>query len=287
MTGILGLTAFFSPAPAVWAGDDKNPDNSYFAAALSTSQTVPPFDNSDIAAALSTAQAIPHEAEELASSFVERTLPRLLTDDARMAKHLGFSDARGSTVALEQPLPLMIMFHGDVVNFITGRHAPLDLINNTNNWMQDRAGKLVPRRIIFSLKVDGGTSESRPHSWSSVTLEMSPSNSWRVFQVGAPQLARAMKLYEAPGTSQFLLWIPDLNRHYLGQIRAPKHDASHSPVILTTLFNDPLAERSPGEQFDVTSGIFIERLKKLYHELQLSKALQRQTSQEHERPSTK
>jgi hypothetical protein len=134
--------------------------------------------------------------------------------------------------------------------------------------------------MIFSLKVNYGAYEFEPHSWSSVTVEMSPSGSWRVLQVGAPKLARAMKLYESPRTKQFLLWIPDLNRHYLGQIGPMGPDATHPPIILTVLFNDPLAQRSVGEQFDITSGTFIERLKKLYQDLQLEKSLQGQSNRE-------
>ena len=269
MAGVLGATMFFSLAPAVWA-DSYN---------KSVSPNNP--DISEIAAALSTAQTVPHEAQELASDFVDRALPKLLTNDVRVAHQLGFGDATGSTVVLDQALPLIIMHQKDVLQFAKGNNSdPIELIHNANNWIKDQAAKLAPKRIIFSLKVNDGTSESGPHSWSSVTLEMSPSGSWRVLQVGAPKLARAMKLYESPRTKQFLLWIPDLNRHYLGQIGPKKPDATHPPIILTVLFNDPLAQRSAGEQFDITSGTFIERLKKLYQDLQLEKNLQGQSNRE-------
>jgi hypothetical protein len=263
MAGVLGATIFFSLAPAVWADSYNNSDIS------------------DIAAALSTSQTVPHEAQDLASDFVDRALPKLLTNDVRVAKRLGFGDIRGSTAVLDQALPLIIMYQKDVLQFENGNNSdPIELINNANNWIKDHAVKLAPKRIIFTLKVNDGASESGPHSWSAVTLEMSPSGSWRVLQVGAPKLARAMKLYEAPRTNYFLLWIPDLNRHYLGQIGPMGPDATHPPIILTVLFNDPLAQRSAGEQFDITSGTFIERLKKLYQDLQLEKILQGQSNRE-------
>lgn len=260
MAGVLGATIFFSLAPAVWADS---------------------YNNSDIAAALSSAQTVPHDAQELASDFVDRALPKLLTNDVRVAHQLGFGDATGSTVILDQALPLIIMHQKDVLQFAKGNNSdPIELIHNANNWIKDQAAKLAPKRIIFSLKVNDGASESGPHSWSSVTLEMSPSGSWRVLQVGAPKLARAMKLYESPRIKQFLLWIPGLNRHYLGQIGPKEPNATHPPIILTVLFNDPLAQRNAGEQFDITSGTFIERLKKIYQDLQLEKSLQGQSNRE-------
>ena len=256
--GIVIATIFFALVPTVWAN---------------------PYNNSDIVAALSTSQTVPPEAQDLASSFVGHTLPRLQADDVRAAAQLGFGDAIGSTVVLGQALPLMIIYHKDVLKFALGNSGgsgnfstsgnlrnsdPIDLINNTNNWITDQAGKLAPRRMIFSLKRSDGASESGSYFWSSVTVEHSPSGSWRLFQAGAPKLAQAMNRYQAPGVKYFLLWIPDLNRHYLGQMGS---DAAHPKVTLTVLFNDPLAQRNPGEQIDVTSPSFIRKLIALYQRL--------------------
>ena len=253
--GIVIATIFFALVPTVWAN---------------------PYNNSDIVAALSTSQTVHPEAQDLASSFVDHTLPRLLADDVRAAAQLGFGGTTGKTVVLERALPLMIIYHKDVLKFALGNSwnlttsgnlgnvDPIDLVNNTNNWITDQTGKLAPRRMVFSLKVNDGASESGTHSWSSVTVEHSPSGSWRVFQVGAPKLAQAMNRYQAPGVKHFLLWIPDLNRHYLGQIGP---DAAHPKVTLTVLFNDPLAQRNPGEQIDVTSPSFIRKLIALYQRL--------------------
>jgi hypothetical protein len=245
--GIVIATIFFMLVPTVWADSDNNSNN-----------------NSEIVAALSTSKTVPPEAQDLASSFVDHTLPRLLADDVRVAAQLGFGGTLGDTVVLGQALPLMIIYHKDVLKFAGGNSGPIDLVNNTNNWIKDQAGKLSPRRMVFSLKVNDGASESGTHSWSSVTVEHSPSGSWRVFQVGAPKLAQAMNRYQAPGATYFLLWIPDLNRHYLGQIGP---DAAHPKVTLTVLFNDPLAQRSPGEQIDVASPNFIRKLIDLYQRL--------------------
>ena len=256
MDGVLIATILFSLVPTVWAN---------------------PYDNSDIVAALSTSQTVPPEAQDLASSFVDHALPRLLTNDVRVAKQLGFDQTRGSTLALEQPMPLMIIFLDDILGYVLGRSNPVDLVNNTNNWIKDPAGKLVPRRMIFSLKVSDGASESGPYTWSSITVENLPSGSSRLLQVGAPKLARAMKLYEAPYTIPFLLWIPDLNRHYLGQLKLiePPLPLPQFSIILTVLFDDPLARRGAGEQIDVTSADFIQRLIGLYQGLSQNPPLSR------------
>lgn len=272
MVGVLVAVTFVSLASAVWAN---------------------PYANSEVVAALSTAQIIPDEAQELASKFVDSTLPKLVTDDVRVAKQLGFGDARSSTVTLEQSLPLMILFHKDVLTFAKNAKSqpdPIDLINNTNNWMKDEAGRLVPRRVIYPLKLNDGISESGAHAWSSLTLEMSPSGSWRIFQIGAPKLARAINRYAPPQERKpFLLWIPDLNRHYLGEIR---DIANRRIIILTVLFNDPLASRNAGEQINIPSMEFFtklttlhEKLKHYYQETQLPKQSEDQNGEKH-KPST-
>ena len=246
-----------SPVPAVWA-------ETFYSS----------YDNYDILAALSTAPIVPSEAKELASSFVDRTLPRLLADNALLAKQLGFGSTKIGSVVLNQPLPLMIIYHKDVQSFALGKSDPISLIANTNNWMKDQAGKLVPRRLVFSLKANDSDFESGSTSWSSVTVEMLSSDSWRIVQVGAPKLARAMKLYEAPRTGNFLLWIPDLNRHYLGQIKSDGMIPSPKiSIILTVLFDDPLAQRSAGEEINITDIHFLPRLQKLYQRLQEEKVL--------------
>jgi len=251
-------TLFSSPLPAVWAA---------------------PFENPDIAKALSNPPIVPPEAQDLASSFLDHTLPRLLEDDARLAPQLGFGDSMNNPVIVDRALPLMRIYRNDVFKYATGKLKPLDLVNNTTNWMKDQAGRLIPNRVVFSLKVNSSTSEAGPYSWSSLTLEKSQAGSWRIIQVGAPKLSRAMRVFEAPDTNHFLLWIPDLNRHYLGQIKVGA-DAANPSIILTALFNDSLTHRTAGDRFDATSKEFFEHLKKLYEYLDLPKKLRGQSGQE-------
>jgi hypothetical protein len=263
-------TLFSSPVPAVWAAQLENADK---AKGDKPKVDKDKITNNEIEQALTGPPNVPPEAQDLKSSFLDHTLPRLLANDDRLARQLGFGDSMNNTVILDRALPLMLIYRNDVFKFVRGESKPLDLVNNTNNWMKD-AGRLVPNRIVFSLEVNNSTSEAGPYSWSSVILEKSPEGSWRIIQFGAPKLSRAMRLFfEAPETNQFLLWIPDLNRHYLGQISAAGSDVADPSIILTALFDDQLAHRRAGERFDVTSGKYIEHLKHLYKDLDLPKKL--------------
>jgi hypothetical protein len=266
--------------PAVWAAQFEKSD---VAKALPAQ-----FENSDIAEALSNSPIVPPEAQDLTRNFLDYTLPKLLTDDDRLARQLGFGDSMNNTVILDRALPLMLISRNDVLKFVRGELKPLDLVNNTNNWMKDPAGtgKLVSKRIVFLLKATSNTSKAGSYSRSSVTVEHSQEGSWRIIQFGAPKLSRAMRDFESTGANHFLLWIPDLNRHYLGQIRPGGSDRANLPIKLTVLFDDQLflgdlhVSRKAGESIDdATSPEFVEYLKRLYQALELPKKLRGQSGQ--------
>jgi hypothetical protein len=180
----------------------------------------------------------------------------------------------------------MLIRRNDVFKFAQGKLEPHDLVNNTSNWMKDPAGngKLVPKRLVFSLKVTSNTSEGVSYSWSSVTVEHSPEGFWRIIQFGAPKLSRAMREFETAGANHFLLWIPDLNRHYLGQIRPSASAQPSPPIKLTVLFDDQLflgdqlLSRKAGDHIeDATSPAFSQHLKRLYEALEFPKKLRGQS----------
>lgn len=263
---------FSAPIPAVWAAPSKDK--------ISNGESADKISNADIAEALSNPPIVPPEAQDLTSSFLDHTLPRLLTDDNRLAHQLGFGDSTSNPVIIDRALPLMLIRRDDLFKLMAGGN-PFSLVNNTNNWLKDQARRLVPNRIVFSLKAANSTSETGPYSWSSVTLEMSREGSWRIIQVGAPKLSQAMRQqYEIRQANHFLVWVPDLNRHYLGQIKANDADPANPSIILTVLFNDSLADRKAGDSFDVTSKDFILRFKQLYIDLELPKKLRGQNGQE-------
>ena len=219
---------------------------------------------------------VPKESHSVVVSFLDDTLPHLLADNVHLAHQLGLADSVSNPLLIDRAFPIMLIRREDVMKLMNGA-KPLSLVNNANNWRKDNAGRLVPNRIIFSLKRNSSVAEAGPPLWSSVTLEQSREGPWRIIQVGAPKLSRAMREHETPKTNQFLLWIPDLNRHYLGEVRAA-FDGSDPKIILTTLFNDRFVRvededgkhmRKAGEEFDVTSNQFKFHLQRLYEELAL------------------
>jgi len=230
----------------------------------------------EVEKALIASPNVPQESHRLVTSFLDDTLPHLLGDDERLAQQLGLGDSVTNPILIDRAQPLMLIRREDVIKLMRGA-KPLSLVNNPNNWRKDNAGRLVATRLIFSLKSGSSLPEAGPHTWSSVTLEQSPEGVWLIIQVGSPKLSRAIRQHETPKTNQFLLWIPDLNRHYLGEVRAAV-DGSDPKIILTTLFNDRFVRvedehgehiRKAGETFDVTSTQFTFHLRRLYEELTL------------------
>ena len=256
------------------------------------------FDPRDIVFALKNPPIVPSEAQDLANSFAEITLPKLLTDDSGLARRLGFLEGMNAASMLERPFPLLRIYRDDILNYIERRRRaelppapraqrdppvaapdPLDIINNTNNWLKGPDEKLVPKRIIFLIKTQEVTS-----SRLSLTLENSQSGAWRIIQVFAPKLSGALKRFESPESKQFVLWIPDLNRHYLGVIKEVDGVVS---ITLTTLFEDELTDRKVGEQFEATSKEFIEHLGNLYQDLNFPGKYREPRDRQHVPPAAK
>lgn len=235
-------TLFAQPIPAVWGAQ---------------------FEIDKIEKTLAAPPYVPEQSQNLANSFLDHTLPKLLADDERLAHQLGFGDGVSNPIMIDRALAIMVIRRDEVLSLIEGKATPLDLVNNTNNWLEDEAGRLVPKRIIFLLQAHDSTSEAGD-IWSSVTMEQSDDgSSWRIIQAGAPKLSQAMNQYGASGGNYFLLWIPDLNRHYLGKIQ-------DHVVTLKVLFTDRLTDGFPGKNQPIDSE-FLSKLKRLYEELDLPK----------------
>jgi hypothetical protein len=234
--------------------------------------------NAEIAKALSDPPNVPPESENLVRNFLDHTLPHLLADDERLAYQLGLGDSSSDPILIDRRLPIMLIRRDDVMKLLARTAESIDLVNNPNNWTKDKDRRLVPHRIVFSLRRNTSASDAASPSWSSVTLEQSGEGSWRIIQAGAPKLSRAMTLHKDKDTriNQFLLWIPDLNRHYLGKIEG-------NSIVLTVLFYDPLTRSEPGKHQRITDE-FLQKLKQLYEKLELPKKLKGQTGLAQTRP---
>lgn len=266
----LVATLFSLHVPAVWA-ESPLPER---------------LDTRETAKALLAAPIVPQEAQDLANYFLDHTLPKLLADDSHLGRQMGYGESMNDTVTFDRALPLLLINRNDVLNYaITKtdlRDVVLDAVSNTNNWRKE-AGELIPKRIVFLVKNEA-PSESDSSSRSSITLEQSLSGAWRIIQVGAPKLSRAIS-FETPRKNQFLLWITDLNRHYLGEASAGDPERPAIPLItLTRLFNDQLTrgKAQAHTQFDPTSKEFIDSLMYLYQALDLPQKLRGQSGQTRE-----
>jgi hypothetical protein len=252
-------------------------------------QPHPPFDIDKIENALAAPPYMPQGSQDLANSFITHTLPKLVVSDERLAHQLGFGEAAGNQVTIDRAFAMMLIHRDEVLSLIEGKAKPpnlVNLVNNTNNWLQDDTGRLVPKRIVFLLKAHDSATEAG-NMWSSVTMEQSDDgSSWRIIQVGAPKLSRAMNQQGSSGGNYFLLWITDLNRHYLGSIK-------DHVVTLKVLFKDRLLNGDPNDNQPINSEYLI-KLKHLYEELDFPKKLHPKTSdvlkpaqvQENTRPKT-
>ena len=256
----LQVTLFSLTLPAAWAAQSEG---------VSVDRLLP-FDPTEIDNALTAPPNVPNELQDLANSFLEHTLPRLLTNDDRLAHQLGFGEGRSNPVIIEGALAVMVIRRDKIFGLLEGKQEPketllFNLVNDRNNWALDKDDRLIPRRISFLLKVHDSAYEAGDTS-SSMTVELSEDgSSWRIIQVGAPKLSRAVSQFKDSGVNHFLLWIPDLNRHYLGKVR------DHM-VTLTILFRDRLLRGEPGKDQAINPE-YLAKLKRLYEELDLPKKL--------------
>jgi hypothetical protein len=238
------------------------------ASAVSAAQ----FEVDKLEKALAAPPHVPQQTEDLINSFLDHTLPKLLANDEGLAHRLGFGERMGNQVSVDRAFSVMLIRREDVMSLLNpkGKSQPIDLVNNTNNWLEDESGRLVPKRIVFLLKASEDTAEVGGMR-SSVTIEQSgDGSSWRIIQIGAPKLSQAMNQHGGSGGSggnSFLLWIPDLNRHYLGTIQ-------NHLVTLKVLFRDRLLNGDPGDAQPITPE-YLAKLKRLYEELDLPKKLRR------------
>lgn len=212
------------------------------------------------------------EALDLAKTFVEKTLPNLIGDDPVLATQLGFAPPdlqsfKESGAALQPPYPVLIIALRDLFEFVQHPSDPVDLIKKEVNWIQGPEGTLIPARWLFPIEIKQNVGNNGVVPRTSVIIGKSPSSPWRVHQIGGPNLVRAVKQWATSDTIA-VVWIPGLNRHYLGQV------TPYGAVMLKVLFDDPLAGVKAGKEFDPSDEKVINYLKYLEERLKLKEGLQ-------------
>jgi hypothetical protein len=232
------------------------------------------FEPSAIVTALSNPPIVHPEAQQLVMTFVDNTLPRLIAGDTVLAKQLGFTGTQNPRTFQESgaipdpPLPLLVVYLKDMIGFVKyGGTHPVELVNKEVNWIKGSGGELLPARLMFPIKLKYDAGNDGLASWSSVIIGKTPSTPWGVLQVGGPKLIRAVKLYTPSQGINFVVWAPGINRHYLG------HIGPGLRIILTVLFDDPILGVNAGEEFDPSSTILMDKLKKLAQDIQLQEKI--------------
>jgi hypothetical protein len=196
------------------------------------------------------------EAEQVAFSFVDNTLPRLLADDPVLAGQLGFTAQdlktfRESGAILDSPLALYIVSLKDLRTFVKKQTLPLKLLTTDINLTDDFA----PARFLFPIRLNNDATDSRGAKLSAL-VEKGPITSWRIHNAGGSRLIQAVKLYSTR-KEDFIVWIPGINRHYLGRV---------GPTLrftMTVLFDDPVARVNAGHEFDPCDSNVLDKLQQL------------------------
>jgi len=212
--------------------------------------------------ALAQPPVVDFEAKQLANSFISHTLPNLLAEDPRLASHVGFTRTQDlqnyhrSGARLERPLPVFVIQLKALRAFVKKETLPIELIATDINWTGESTADLRPTRLLFPITLNDDSAGGGIASKSSVLLEKPLANPWRIYSIGGPTLMRAVKTYSTR-KEDFLVWVPGINRHYLGRI------GEDFRFKMTVLFDDPVARVNAGHEFDPCDSNVIEKLQEL------------------------
>ena len=97
-------TLWSSPVTAVWADEVKK--------AKQAQGGKPHVDKDkitidEIANALAAPPNLPQESLDVASSFLNQSLPQLLADDDRLGTRLGFGESMSNSISIDRALPIL------------------------------------------------------------------------------------------------------------------------------------------------------------------------------------
>ena len=98
------------------------------------------FELDKLEKALAAPPQLPQPSQDLVNSFLDRTLPKLMADDARLAHQWGFGDRMSYPVTIDRAFSMMIIRREDVMSLLDPKRKvqPVDLVNNTNNWLETK-----------------------------------------------------------------------------------------------------------------------------------------------------
>lgn len=162
----------------------------------------------------------PPAALLIAEYVRDHLLRKLVQEDDGLAQRLGFNFA-GEILTPQFPLKLGVPFAVFRVGlkrvraYQSGSDARTLLLDESN-WLAvgtTPSVYFVPVRFLFPINIDGSV---RSSTLASVPLSQS---NWVLEKIGSPTLIRQLTKHGS-GPAHFVVWIPALNRYYLGIIHA-------------------------------------------------------------------
>lgn len=187
--------------------------------------------------------------------------------DTLYATRLGFdlpqADVETAVQQASSSFPIAVFRIGlrRLKNFHPGQDEPLTLLSADANWLVNLPSSLspfpVPARFLFAITVTDPTTEQQVVK-SSVRLQVnfSPANpgpnhlGFEIERFGSSTLIRQIdKRRRNPSPpneinpAYFLVWVPALDRYYLGKLN------NHGRLMLLPITNDPRLALTGGEEY--------------------------------------
>lgn len=189
---------------------------------------------------------LPADATTTAKKLCNQILRQLVSHDDAFAKRLGFNSARQvATLAcpssFQSPFAVVRVGLKQLQQYLPS-HNPISLLSDDSNW---RPTGVSPRfsavRFLFPIWA-GGTVRS------SALISMSHADKWDVQQIGSKKLIKQLVTHGS-STTHFVIWIPGLNRYYLGRIDPLNVLVNPSDnFFIKTIFYDPLLSLPAGSE---------------------------------------
>jgi hypothetical protein len=172
-------------------------------------------------------------ANQFAADVVNQVLPELIKSDNELASRLGLTTAADVApgqhdIRALDPYPLLII-DLKLLKEIELEPSPfppnspsgagIHILSRESNWLNEEVtadSPLLPWRFLYPIAVDGVVR-------SSVLVAAGKKNpgtpEWKIERIGSAKLIRTLYKTERSGQRHFLIWVPALNRYYLGLIQ--------------------------------------------------------------------
>lgn len=190
-------------------------------------------------------------ADQFTADVVNQVLPELIKSDDALASRLGFTTAADvapgqHTIRALDPYPLLII-DLDLLKTVVLNPPPapplspagIHILSRESNWLntvQPTNSPLLTWRFLYPIEVDGVVRSSVLLAAGKINPDTQERN-WNIERIGSANLIQKLYKIEGSGRNYFVIWVPALNRYYLGRIDGPSGDPSFT---IKTIFRDPI-----------------------------------------------